>query len=269
MKRTGLDEDTQYEILYRLMEEIKGLDNSNTPAYNSSVILKSAYEMMGVADPYKSAKRESNDSALSFYPELSELLSRSQDRLKDALKIAVAGNVIDLGIYRDFDIGSAISQVMDEGFSVDCSEQFKSELDSTDSVLIIGDNAGEIVFDRMLVEELRRLGKSVTYVVKSSPILNDATMEDAVYVGMTDLAKIIETGSGHLGVSIDDISDEFRKALENASVIISKGQANFESLEGIDWIAQKTFFLLKIKCEEVALVSELKFNSMVFLRKSI
>lgn len=269
MKRTGLDEDTQYEILYRLMEEIKGLDNSNTPAYNSSVILKSAYEMMGVADPYKSAKRESNDAALSFYPELSELLSMSQDRLKDALKIAVAGNVIDLGIYRDFDIGSAISQVMDEGFSVDCSEQFKSELDSTDSVLIIGDNAGEIVFDRMLVEELRRLGKSVTYVVKSSPILNDATMEDAVYVGMTDLAKVIETGSRHLGVSIDDISDEFRQALENASVIISKGQANFESLEGIDWIAQKTFFLLKIKCEEVALVSELKFNSMVFLRKSI
>ncbi|OHW63532.1 hypothetical protein EUAN_03960 [Andreesenia angusta] len=269
MKRTDLDEDTQYQILYRLMEEIKGLDNSNTPAYNSSVILKSAYEMIGVADPYKSAKRESNDAALSFYPELSELLSRSQDRLKDALKIAVAGNVIDLGIYRDFDIGSAISQVMDEGFSADCSEQFKSELDSTDSVLIIGDNAGEIVFDRMLVEELRRLGKSVTYVVKSSPILNDATMEDAEYVGMTDLAKVIETGSGHLGVSIDDISDEFRKALENASVIISKGQANFESLEGIDWISQKTFFLLKIKCEEVALVSGLKFNSMVFLRKSI
>lgn len=267
MKRMNLDDSTQYDVLYKLMDEIKQLDNSKTPAYNSSVILQKAYKLIGESDPYKLAKRESNDAALSFYPELLERVSQSENRLLDSLKISVAGNVIDLGIYRDFDIGSAIVQIMEEGFSVDCFKQFKSELDKTDNVLIIGDNAGEIVFDRILVEELIRIGKSVTYVVKSSPILNDATLEDAEYVGMDKLARVIETGSGHLGVSLEDISDEFKYELETAPLIISKGQANFESLEGIDWIVQKTFFLLKIKCEEVALVSNLKFNSMVFLRK--
>lgn len=268
MKRMELKDEIQYEILYKIMEEIKNLDNSKTPAYNSSVILEKAYEMLGESDPYILAKKESNDAALSFYADLKEKLLSSEDNLHDAIKIAVAGNVIDLGIYRDFDIGSALSHIMEEGFSVDCFDLFQKELEDTDSVLIIGDNAGEIVFDKILIEELIRIGKSVTYVVKSHPVLNDATMADAEYVGLTDIAHVIETGSGHLGVSLEDISDEFKHELEVANLIISKGQANFESLEDIDWIAQKTFFLLKIKCEEVARISGLDFNSMVFLRKS-
>jgi damage-control phosphatase, subfamily I len=268
MKRIGLEDKLQYEILYKLMDEIKNLDNSNTPAYNSSIILEKAYDMLGDSDPYLSAKKDSNDIALSFYPELKERLANSKERLHDAVKMSVAGNVIDLGIYRDFNIDSALAQVMEEGFSVDCFSLFESELSKTDRVIIIGDNAGEIVFDKILIEELVRIGKSVTYVVKSKPVLNDATMDDAEYVGLRDIANVIETGSGHLGVSLADISDEFRYELENASLIVSKGQANFESLEDVDWISRKAFFLLKIKCEEVARVSGLEFNSMVFLRKS-
>jgi damage-control phosphatase, subfamily I len=268
MKQLDIDEKKQYEILYEIMEDIKSLDLDKTPAYNSSVVLRKAYKLLGESDPYKKAKKESNDIALSHYAELEEKLENSKDRLHDAIKIAVAGNVIDLGIFRNFDLNLALEQIMDKGFSVDCFSKFKEELDSTEDVLIIGDNSGEIVFDKLLVNELKKLGKAVTYVVKSEPILNDATMEDAEYVGLTDVASVIETGSGHLGVSLDDVSKEFMNHLENARLIISKGQANFESLEDIDWIAKKTFFLLKIKCEEVASVSELDFNSMVFLRKS-
>lgn len=269
LKRADIDEEEQFEMVFKIMDMIKKLDMSKTPAYNSTVVQQKVCEIIGNSDPYASVKRESNDAAMSLYPKLKARLDLSGDRLYDAIKMSVAGNVIDLGIQRSFDIEGALSQALDVGFYVDDYGLFKERLEDADEVMIIGDNSGEIVFDKILIEELTALGKSVIYSVKSKPALNDATMEDADYVGMKDLKKlrVIETGSGFLGVSLDDISDEFRSALENSKLIISKGQANFECLEDVDWIAKKTFFLLKIKCDEVTSFAGAPLGSMVFLKK--
>jgi len=263
----GIDEKEQHRVIYRLMDDIKEFDPEDTPALNSTKVLLKTYEMIGINDPYDQAKKSSNDMALALYPKVKEILSDSQDRLLDALKISVAGNVIDLGISRSFDIKGSIKQSLEDGFSINHYTRFREMLAETDQLLFLGDNAGEIVFDKILVEELCALGKRVVYVVKDGPILNDSTMEDARYSSMDQLARVITTGSRYLGVNLADASEEFRREMKEASLVISKGQANFESLEDEPLAAGKTFFLLKIKCESVGAVAEAPLGDVVFLHR--
>lgn len=264
MKAGGICEDTQYKILYKLMDFVKELDPAKSPAENSTRIILKTYELIGVDDPYKEAKKQSNDLALELYPRLKEIISEREDRLLSALKISVAGNIIDLGIRRSFDIDEELKYSMETGFSKNHYSRFIEKLADVDEVLFLGDNAGEIVFDKILVEELVRLGKRVTYVVKEGPILNDSTMEDALYVGMDKVAKVITSGSNYLGVCFDHMSKEFADALFNAELIIGKGQANFESLEQEKIAQDRIFFLLKIKCEEVSKVAGAEFEELAF-----
>lgn len=264
MTMAGLDEDAQHEILFRIMDLVKGFNRNATPAENSTYAVLKTYALMGIDDPYKEVKRQSNDLALELYPRLRQMLEEYEDRLYTALKIAVAGNVIDLGIRRSFDVEGELRYSLDTGFSKDHYDVFKEKLQKVDEVLFLGDNAGEIVFDRVLVEVLIELGKRVTYVVKEGPVLNDSTMEDAIYVGMDRVAKVITTGSRFLGVSFKHMSPEFASALNRAPLIISKGQANFESLEQYEPARGRVFFLLKIKCEEVAKAAGARLGDLVF-----
>ena len=268
MKMAGIeDEKKMHEVIYELMDYVKTFDTNVTPAENSSKVLLKTYELIGIDDPYKEVKKQSNDLALELYNVLKQKIEDSDDRLYDALKIAVAGNIIDLGISRSFDIHEALAHSMDTGFSIDHYELFRKKLEEVQEVLFLGDNSGEIVFDKLLVEELTRLGKQVTYVVKGAPILNDATMEDALYVGMDKVARVITNGSKYLGVCFERVSEEFIGTLYNANLIISKGQANFESLEQDENVRGKAFFLLKLKCECVADIAGAKLGDVVFFTK--
>lgn len=267
MSIAGVDEDTQHRVLYDLMDDIKTLDRSRTPAENSTELLLNVYKAIGSDDPYREVKARSNAMALEMYPRLKEYLKNSEDRLYDALKISVAGNVIDLGINKDFDIDASLKQCLNNGFARDDYSMFTEKLGNTDNVLVVGDNAGEIVFDRLLVEELNSLGKSVTYLVKGGPALNDATMEDAVQAGMDQAARLITTGSNYLGVPLGQVSPAARSLLENAGLVISKGQANFESLEHEEMARGRIFFLLKMKCECVSRVARAKFGEVVFFTR--
>jgi uncharacterized protein with ATP-grasp and redox domains len=267
MTVANIDEDKQHEVLYKLMDYIKELDRNETPAANSTKVVLKTYELIGTDDPYKDVKKESNDIALKYYPKLKAMLNKSNDRLYDALKIAVAGNVIDLGINRDFDIDAALEQSMKIGFTKDNYDVFREKLNKVDEILFLGDNAGEIVFDKILIEELVSMDKKVTYVVKEAPVLNDSTMEDVKYVGMDKVANVITTGSNYLGLSFEHSSPEFLEVLNNAKLVISKGQANFESLEDRFVGEQKVFFLLKLKCEGVARVGCANFGDVVFFTK--
>ena len=263
----GTDEDKQYEVLCELMDTIKAFDRSKTPCDNSTKILLQVYKSIGMEDPYAKAKKDSNDLALQLYPKLKGLLENSPDRLYDSLKYSVAGNVIDLGINKTFDIDESLRQSQKVGFAKDDYKKFATMLNGVDRVLIIGDNSGEIVFDKLLVEELVSMNKKVIYVVKGAPILNDATMEDAVYVGMDKVAEIVTTGSQYLGISLDNVAPELLQLMQNTEVIISKGQANFESLEQEAWAMGRIFFLLKIKCECVSQVAEAQFGDLVFFTR--
>ncbi|NSW90079.1 MAG: DUF89 family protein [Firmicutes bacterium] len=264
MDNAGVDEDTQYKIIYELMDYVKSFDRNDSPAENSTKVLLKAYEMIGVNDPYKRAKRESNDIALSVYPKLKTIVEDSKDSLYQALKVAVAGNVIDLGINRSYDIDAGLKHSLEIGFSKDNYTYFVKKLEDVEEILFLGDNAGEIVFDKILVEELVRRRKKVVYAVKEGPILNDATISDAIYVGMDKIAEVITTGTNFLGISLKRVSKAFLNRLETAKLILSKGQANFESLEGQALARSKVFFLLKIKCQEVSKVAGAEFGDIVF-----
>ncbi|KAF1085029.1 hypothetical protein SPSYN_01165 [Sporotomaculum syntrophicum] len=267
MDIAGIEEDRQYQILFDLMDDIKKMDRTRTPAENTTEMLFKLYREIDNHDPYKTSKEKSNILALELYPALKDYLQKSTNKLYDALKIAVAGNIIDLGIKKDYDIDASLEYSLKEGFSRDDYPRFVEKLAATDSVLIIGDNAGEIVFDRLLAEELTGRGKKVTYLVKDSPILNDATMDDARQAGLDQIATVLTTGSPYLGLPLTKISNEVRDLLEQSSLVISKGQANFETLEHEELAKGKIFFLLKIKCACVGQIANAKLEDIVFMTR--
>lgn len=267
MTIAGISEDRQYPILFALMDDIKALDPARTPAENSTVLLLKVYKLINNDDPYREVKRKSNRLALALYPALKEYLKTSRNRLHDALKIAVSGNVIDLGINRSFDIDASLKHSLATGFAKDDYHAFTTKLAQTDEVVLLGDNAGEIVFDKLLAEELSALGKKVTYVVKGGPVLNDATMEDAVQVGMDATARVLTTGINYLGAPLGKVSREAGSLLHKTGLVIAKGQANFESLEHETIARGKVFFLLKIKCECVGVTAGANFGDIVFFTR--
>ena len=264
LAQTEIPEEKAREIIHQTLSLIPLLDTQGTPAENSTIILRKVNELLGIEDPFHSAKIESNDLALKLLPQLKERIRKSPDPLFMSLQIAVAGNIIDMGILKDFDVEGSIREAMEKRFVRDDYESFQHRLKEAREILILGDNSGEIAFDRLLAEQLSEFGIEVTYVVKDQPILNDATMEDAAYVGMTEQTHVISNGSGFLGTIFKDCSEEFKQAYQKADLVISKGQANYESLEAIGKEDRRLYFLLRAKCEIVAENLGVQLGEMVF-----
>lgn len=171
MEMIKVPDEKKIEVLYNLMDFIKTLEPSDSPAYNSSLVLLKTYEYINNPDPYYEAKKSSNKLALELYPRVKEKVQTADDTLYEALKVSVAGNVIDLGIQRDFDIDKELEHAFDFGFWIDDYPLLKEKIEKAKDVVIVGDNAGEIVFDKVLVEILNKMGKNVYYIVKSKPYL--------------------------------------------------------------------------------------------------
>ncbi|WP_039764451.1 damage-control phosphatase ARMT1 family protein [Caldicellulosiruptor sp. F32] len=265
MEMANIPDERKKEVLYELMDFIKTLNPQDSPAYNSSLVLLKTYEIIQNNDPYYSAKKQSNALALELFESVRKKVFESKDPLYESLKAAVAGNVIDLGIKREFDIESELSHAFDFGFSIDDYPLLKKKLQNSKNIVIAGDNAGEIVFDKVLVEVLNQMGKNVYYIVKTKPILNDATLEDAKEVGMDKVATIVETGLGLLGIPKEFVSSQLKQLILNVDIVISKGQANFESLDEFEEIQDNIFYLLKIKCEYLAKKLNFKHGDLVLI----
>ena len=224
-------------------------DIARSPPEISTKVHSIIREVTNCNDPYENIKKEQNQTALEFYPKLKKLISSSDDRLKTAVKLAIAGNVIDFGTPNRFDINDTIDWILVTDFTVDSFESFKNHLDRADSILYIGDNSGEIVFDKLLVEEMLDLKNyEITFAVRSGPIINDATRNEAIAVGLDKLVNIIEIGTRSPGTVLDLCTPEFKKCYKTSDLIISKGQGNYEALDP----APNLFKLLMIKCELVA-----------------
>ncbi len=266
LRVAGIKEDKINEFIYGILDMIPSLSLCATPCENSSIILHRIYELLGDKDPYMDAKRKWNEYALSQYDNFLRLLEKYEDRLMGAFKISVAGNIIDMGITPDFDVGLALNEIAGKKFDHSDYAEFKTMLKGAGSILFIGDNSGEIVFDRVLAEELLRCGVKVVYAVKGSPILNDATYEDAEQAGLASICDIIDTGNKFLGVSYERCSQEFLTVLKKADIVIAKGQANFESMEGSSLAGSKTFFVLRAKCRLVAGCLGVRLGDIVLKR---
>jgi len=243
----GANEDVQKKILDRLAAEIPNFPLSSSPPEMGRVVYRLVSEITGEEDPFKKIKDEYNRMSLNIYPDLKNKVARSRDRLLTAIRLAVAGNIIDFGVDRSFVLEEEIQNVFEKDFAVFDYQEFKEALKSTKQILYLADNAGEVVFDRVLIEELNR---EVIYVVRDKPAINDALMEDAKFCGIDKIARVISNGSDAPGTILDLCSGEFLNIYKKAKLIISKGQGNFEGLAGKD--KAPIFFLFEVKCPVIA-----------------
>ncbi len=251
------------EVLKRLADLVPDIDMNQTPAAVSQNVYRLITEITGQSDPFAGHKQLSNTTALRLRPGLRDTVLSSADPVSAALHLAAAGNVIDAGIGQApiQDIEATLVNVLETPFGINDLDAFRAELIPGKRMLYLADNAGEIVFDTVLIEQLQRLGIQVTVSVKSSPIINDATRTDAEAAGIPALAEVIETGSNDIGIYFDRISPEFRRALAQADLILAKGQGNYETCEDRP---ENFYFLLKAKCQLVADHLDVPLGTLVF-----
>lgn len=255
----GACQKTQKEIFDRLSENLSRISLSSSPPEMGRIIYGLVREITSQNDPYKKIKDKSNKLALKLYDRLKHKVSRSDDRLLTAVELAIAGNIIDYGVKNSLDVNKELNKILNEEKKTLKKEDstifkfrhFKEALSKTGNILYLADNAGETVFDRLLIEEIKRIdrNKKVIYAVKEKPIINDALVEDAYICGIDKIAKVISCGSDAPGTVLSLCSKDFLKVYKEADMIISKGQGNFEALSQEK---RPIFFLFMAKCPVVA-----------------
>ena len=245
------DVDMQLQAMRQVAELTTGMDMGKTPPENSVAVYRAIADITACVDPYLEIKKQSNEQALAVLPEFTEIVENSEDPLDTALRLAIGGNIIDYGTMHSFDVDLAMQRCLQGEYVVDNSTELLQQLRNLKAgakVLYLADNAGEIVYDSLVVAELARMGLEVTVVVKSGAIINDALVADALACGMDTHAKILENGTNCPGTPLDNCSDELLLAFQDAGLIISKGQGNFETLSEVN---AEIFFLLTVKCSVV------------------
>ena len=250
VKKLNLPKEKEIKIVEKSLKFLSGFEKfDRSPAYYAYFIQQIVKEITGKDDPFKSLKKFANKKALEVLPYFEKEYEKSQDKLKYALKISAVGNFVDFAIKGIFDPIEEVKKLLGKEFKIFDYQIFKEKLKNSKTVFIIGDNAGEIVFDKILVRALKEIGKEVIYGVKGKPILNDATIEDALEISLTSECKVIDNGSDKVGTVLNDCKKEFVETFYNSDIVISKGQANFETLSNAD---RDVFFLLVAKCNPIA-----------------
>ena len=240
------DEKKIKKVLDKVGMMLRDIPLESTPPESGRLIYQKVGEITGNVDPYREIKSETTKKALSFYSDLKRQVEKSDNRLLTAIRIAIAGNIIDYGANWGFDMNAEVAEVLEKDFAVFDYNRFKDCLDEAREVLYIGDNAGECIFDRILIEEMK---KPVIYIVRGIPIINDATYKDAVQAGIDKVATILSSGTDAPGTILKTCSAEFKNIYKNSKFIISKGQGNYEALSNE---RRPMFFLLKAKCHVIA-----------------
>jgi uncharacterized protein with ATP-grasp and redox domains len=246
------DEKLQEKVLREVVKELLASDWKSTPPELAHKVHSIVKRVTNEKDPYKDVKRESNDLILRMYPELKETVKNSRDPLRTAVRLAIAGNIIDFGVTQEFNLDETIIEVLKKKFAIDDYKKLKENLENAETLLFFVDNAGEIGLDKLLVETLlvtKKLEK-IDFVVKGGPIINDATLEDAVYMGLNSLpnSEFLVISNGEVGTGPKRSSQTVKRWIHDHDLVISKGQGNYEGLSEHNGL----FFLLMAKCPIVA-----------------
>ncbi|MFP4023670.1 MAG: damage-control phosphatase ARMT1 family protein [Thiohalospira sp.] len=240
------DEEIIKQVLDSTGEMIKTISLNATPPETGNFIYKNIRDITLNNDPYKDIKKANINEALKLYPDLKKQIEKSEDQLLTAIRIAIAGNVIDLGVNKSFNIIEDLHKILKQDFAAFDYDAFKEHLHKVKSILYIGDNAGESVFDRLLIETI---SKPTTFVVREVPVINDCIKEDAVASGLDKAAEIISSGSTAPATILSLCNSSFIEKFNQADLVISKGQGNYE---GLSEVSRPVFFLLKAKCKVIA-----------------
>jgi hypothetical protein len=226
------------------------LDMSQSPPVIGQKIHRLIRELAGVDDPYHGVKQRFNNAALKLYSKMRHLIIESEDPLEIAARLAIAGNIIDFGVKSQLEkteLEETIEKCLSEEFSDMQLEAFRGAVNEAEDILYLADNAGEIIFDRLLIEQLPI--EKITVAVKGSPVINDATMEDAALAGLPKIVEVIDNGSDAPGTILESCSQVFRDYFNKADLVIAKGQGNYETLSDVN---KNIFFILKAKCPVIS-----------------
>jgi len=249
VRTTTNDESRQEEALREMLLAISRIDLSQSPPRMGQILHRVARTLLDNEDPYRQIKNRSNALALKLYPELKSITANSSDPFATTVGLSIAGNIIDSAVkssLSEADVRQSIQESLDRPVRGDL-ERFRRAVSEAADILYLADNAGEIVFDRLLIELLPY--EKVTVVVRGRPIINDATLVDAETAGLTALVEVIDNGSDAPGTILEDCSSAFQERFRQADLVIAKGQGNYETLSEID---KTIFFLLKVKCRVIA-----------------
>jgi len=239
-------------IIRKSLNKLSKIPYNKTPTHIGMEIHRIVRDNSGNIDPYQKLKEEYNKKALDLYPQMKEIVKNSKNPLETATRIAIAGNIIDFGISiagNSINLTEIIDETLKRPFAINNFLSFKDALELANNILYLGDNAGEIVFDRILIEEIPDYRRKVKFAVKGSPVVNDSTLRDAEETGLADIVQVIENGSDAPGTILETCSNDFIEEFRKADLILAKGQGNYETLSEDD---HKIFFLLKAKCPVVA-----------------
>jgi len=262
------DDNVKEKVLKKIMKKLANIDLNKKPSEFSRLVYNIIEETTGNDDPHKEIKKRDNEHAISLLPKVKKVIEKSEDKLLTTIKIAIAGNIMDFAANSDYNLKKTIEEVLESDFAISDYEKFKEDIKKASSIVYLADNAGEIVFDKLLIEKIRKLNNcKIYFFVKGKPIVNDATERDVTFVGIDKFDNIeirkINTEFPNMGVkkvleskipnrlksSISKESEEFINFLRKIDLIISKGQGNYESLSEVD---TNIYFLLIAKCPVVA-----------------
>lgn len=266
----GLDE-TAYARMREVKDDIIArFGDERVDSLYMGEMLERIAPILGTDDPYAEVKADYNRMLLEREPDCLAQIERSDDPFQLALRYAAAGNLIDFGAKHSFDraaVDDLLARVPSLSFAIDDSEALHERIRSASSILYLGDNCGEIVLDKVLIEQIAHESPDadIVFGVRGGPIINDVTVRDAEQVGMGDVARVLPSGLAVPGTVPAESSDEFQRAYYGADVVISKGMGNFETLGGACG-RDDVFFVLMAKCELVADIIGAPLMSLVCKR---
>ncbi len=261
------DEHIHEQVMRGVLGLACKMDLYESPPAMAQKIHRLIRKLTGVEDPYLQTKSRFNQLALKMYPELQEQVQASTDPFETAVRLAIAGNIIDLGVktgLAESQVEETIAQSLTGPLDMEALKEFRNATAQAKDILYIGDNAGEIAFDRLLIEQLPC--ENITFVVKAGPIINDATMKDAEIVGLTDIVTVIDNGSDAPGTILESCSEAFRRRFDEADLVIAKGQGNYETLSDVD---KDIFFILRAKCPVIAQHLGCEIGSLVLVKNQV
>jgi len=258
-KLAGASDKTQRKVLNKLGNALSVFSLTASPPEIGRMIYRIVSQLTSEKDPYAGIKVKSNQRALQLYPRLKQKIVRSRDHLRMAVRLAIAGNIIDYGVKNSLNVDRELEKILktedrlirQENRSLFQYARFRRSLAKAKTLLYLADNAGEVVFDRLLIEEIKKNdpAKRILFAVKEKPSINDALVEDARMCGIDRIAEIVTNGSDAPGTVLSLCSSRFRHLFWCVDMVIGKGQGNFESLSTV---RRPVFFLFMAKCAVVA-----------------
>lgn len=252
IKRLTSDSKRQISILKTVLGNLQKIDTQSlSPPEITKIIHLLLQKEFKTRDLFFNIKKESNLLAKKIYPKLEKLMGFSNHPLNTAVRIAIAGNIIDYGLSDNFDIDKTLHRVLRKPFAINDLVSLRNLTLKPKHILYITDNSGEVFFDKILINYLVSKDHKIVVAVKSAPTLNDATYSDAVQAGLDKSSYIIESGSTNPGTILTETSPEFKKMYNMVDFVIAKGQGNYETLVDQN-DGKQIYFLFKVKCRYIA-----------------